>query len=108
MKKRNTRAAFALFIMLWSCQGTSNKSNDQSVANGQTLYKAYCVTCHGLQGDMGAAGAANLRQSNLSLEERVVVITKGRNAMQAYEKLLSTQQIEALAKYTAQLQDTIH
>lgn len=108
MRKKRYRVLLGLCIFLWACQSVSEKSTGQATLDGKVLYKTNCVTCHGLQGDMGAAGAANLRQSKLSLEERVVVITKGRNAMQAYEEQLSAQQIQAVANYTLQLQDAIN
>ncbi len=69
------------------------------------MYNQYCITWHGLDGNMGASGAYNLQESELSLEERVLVITKGRNAMNAFESLLSPEEIEAVAKYTFTLAD---
>lgn len=95
-----------LFILSWSCQN-NEKAAAETVEDGQSIFKKQCVTCHGLKGDMGAGGAANLRQSKLSLEERVVVITKGRNAMQAYEAMLSEDQIKEVARYTMELRDSI-
>ncbi len=107
---RNVIGLFLLvFVLSWSCQ---NNSKTVGVGadieeDGQSIFKKQCVTCHGLKGDMGAGGAANLRQSQLSLEERVVVITKGRNAMQAYETVLSETQIKEVAQYTMELRDSI-
>ena len=45
---------------------------------------------------MGASGAFNLQTSTLSKEERIQVITKGRNLMTAFENLLSPEKIEAI------------
>ena len=74
-------------------------------ADGEALYKTYCVTCHGLYGDMGASGAYNLQESKLSLEERIAVITNGRKAMTAFESLLDKKEIKAVAKYTMKLSE---
>lgn len=67
--------------------------------DGEKIYKTYCVTCHGLYGDMGGGGAYNLQESQLSLEERVAVITRGRNAMTPFETLLNKKEIKAVAQY---------
>lgn len=98
-----------VFVLSWSCQNHSQTEGTETnlAEDGQSIFRKQCVTCHGLKGDMGAGGAANLRQSQLSVEERVVVITKGRNAMQAYETVLSEDQIKEVAKYTMELRDSI-
>ena len=96
----------SLFMLSWSC-GNQGASETDKAKDGQAIFQTQCVICHGLKGDMGAGGAANLRQSTLSVEERIVVITKGRNAMQAYEKVLSVDQISEVAKYTMELRDSI-
>ncbi len=99
----------ALFILSWACQDKEGSGNaaKEIAQDGQSIFKKQCVTCHGLQGDMGAGGAANLRQSQLSVEERIMVITKGRNAMQPYEAILSADQIKEVAQYTMMLRDSL-
>jgi mono/diheme cytochrome c family protein len=72
-------------------------------ADGKKIYKQYCVTCHGLYGDMGASGAFNLTTSELPLADRIVVITKGRGAMTPFENLLDADEIAAVAEYTLEL-----
>ncbi|WP_170254496.1 c-type cytochrome [Phaeodactylibacter luteus] len=114
MKKTIVSLGIAAFIM--ACGGSSesasttsgSSANAQAVAaadkpDGEKIYKQYCVTCHGLYGDMGASGAFNLQESKLKLEERVAVITNGRNAMTAFEALLDADEIKAVAKYTMKL-----
>lgn len=71
--------------------------------DGEKIYKTYCITCHGLYGNMGGGGAFNLQVSKLNEEERILVITNGRNAMTPFKTLLSAEEIEAVAKYTLQL-----
>jgi mono/diheme cytochrome c family protein len=85
--------------------GASNSDAAASAqpAEGAKLYKLHCVTCHGLYGDMGAAGAFNLQQSKLTLDQRVEVITKGRNTMTGFQNLLSPEKIKLIAEYTLQL-----
>ena len=85
----------------------SSNSTAQATAeakpDGEKIYKQYCIACHGLYGDMGASGAFNLQTSQLSAEERILVITNGRNAMTAFESLLDEKEIKAVAKYTMKL-----
>jgi len=110
MKKLFFLLFFAALIV--ACAGEQS-SDDQAVASsnsttapkedGKKIYKQYCVTCHGLYGDMGASGAFNLTTSVLKVEERVNVITNGRNTMVGFKTLLSAEKIEAVAKYTLEL-----
>ena len=72
-------------------------------SEGNKIYKQYCVTCHGLYGDMGATGAFNLQETQLTLEERIEVITNGRNTMTGFKTLLSEEKIKAVAEYTFEL-----
>ena len=71
--------------------------------DGKSIYKQYCVTCHGLYGNMGASGAFNLTTSELSVPERITVIKKGRGAMTPFESLLDEAEIKAVAEYTLEL-----
>jgi mono/diheme cytochrome c family protein len=79
----------------------SADANDE----GKKIYKQYCVTCHGLYGDMGATGAFNLQETELTLEERIVVITHGRNTMTGFSTLLTEDKIKAVAQYTFELKN---
>lgn len=72
--------------------------------DGSRIYKTYCVTCHGLYGDMGGVGAFDLTITTLTLEEKIEVITNGRNTMGAYEDLLTSEQIVAVAEFTETLE----
>ncbi len=73
--------------------------------DGEKIYKQYCVTCHGLYGDMGASGAYNLTTSKLSLEERIAVITNGREGttMVGFKEILDEPRIKAVSEYIAKL-----
>ena len=106
MKKLFICLSLMALIIACGTNGEKDSSASTVVVDGKTIYKNYCVNCHGLQGDMGAGGAANLKTSVLSLEERVIVITKGRNAMQAYENVLKPAQIEAVANFTLTLKES--
>ena len=99
--------AFAVF----ACGGEppSEKKTPKKAApkkkkvNGEKVYKQYCVTCHGVYGDMGASGAFNLTESTLTLDEKIDVITNGRNTMTPFKGLLSDAKIKAVAEYSEKL-----
>ncbi len=94
--------------LLVACSSSSKEqSSDQTTAaaktvkkvDGSKIYKTYCVTCHGIYGDMGGSGAFDLSTSKLTLEERIQVITNGRNLMTPFKGLLSEEKIKAVAEY---------
>jgi mono/diheme cytochrome c family protein len=103
------------FLIFLACAALACGSNTESAnsstgqaetaPDGQKIYKTYCITCHGLYGDMGASGAYNLTTSTLSKDERIHVIAQGRagTAMTPFEGILKPGQIEAVAKYVETL-----
>lgn len=107
--------SLAILCLIWACGNSDEKKapsqkEDKTIAeakpkkiDGKKVYKQYCVTCHGLYGDMGASGAYNLQTSELSIEERMHVIKNGRNTMAALGNLLKDEQIKAVAEYTLTL-----
>lgn len=110
MKK--TLVAFLVIALVIACGSESpdQTKSDATASNtaapavdGEKVFKQYCVACHGLYGDMGASGAANLQVSVLPVEERVKVITDGRKAMVGFKALLDEAQIKAVAEYTMKL-----
>ncbi len=114
MRQFLTIAAIATLIVACGKSGdkastTTDKSAISETAaagpDGEKIYKQYCVTCHGLYGDMGASGAFNLTQSVLTTDERIKVITDGRTgtAMVSFKTVLKEDQIAAVAKYTETL-----
>ncbi|NUO01952.1 MAG: c-type cytochrome [Saprospiraceae bacterium] len=111
MKKSIIFLAVAAFIV--ACGGTSEDKTSTSTAvtasadapDGQKLYKTYCVTCHGLNGDMQGNGAIDLTKSALSLDERIKVISEGRTGtvMVGFKTLLDEAKVKALAEYVEKL-----
>lgn len=86
-------------------KATASAEPEKPKPDGEKIYKQYCITCHGLYGDMGASGAFNLQTSELTVEERVEVITNGRNLMTPFKSLLNEEKINAVAEYTMTLKD---
>lgn len=103
----------SLLALGFACGGGSSTNETGTSAatppeppDGAKIYKLNCTLCHGSGGDMGASGAHDLTQSTLSLEERVHVITNGRNTMTPFKRSLSPEQIEAVATYIGTFQKT--
>lgn len=93
--------AAAILHLLFSCEnGNSDKKHPKS---GQSIFKQYCVLCHGANGKLGVNGAKDLTASPLALDERIQVITYGRNNMTPYKGLLTDEEIRAVAEYTLSL-----
>ncbi len=118
MKKILTSSLlFGLIAFLIACGGESGgnpnfpakESGEEkataSNVDGKEVFTKNCVVCHGVYGDMGASGAFNLQESQLPVEERVNVITNGRNTMLAFKNVLSEDEIRAVAEYTLTLKE---
>lgn len=73
---------------------------EQKIALGKKVYKNHCVACHGMNGKMGFNGAKDLTESELTLEERKILIAYGRGSMMAFKSILSAEEIEAAANYS--------
>jgi len=98
-------ACMLLFVACGSESTESSSSAKPPISKEQSIYNTNCKLCHGSKGDLGVSGAANLRMSELSIEERITVITNGRNGMAAYKGILSEEQIKLVAEYTLTLHD---
>lgn len=68
--------------------------------DGKKLFKLNCSVCHGIDGRLQANGSKDLTLSTLTRAERIVVVSKGRGVMTAFEKILTKEEIEKLVDYT--------
>jgi len=91
---------------VFACGGDEKPTPKKSTAatpkavDGKKIWKTYCIACHGLYGDMEVNGAKNLNLSTLAVNERIEIITNGKNVMTPFKTVLSPEQIEAVAKFT--------
>lgn len=76
---------------------------EAQLSNAKAIYTQVCETCHGPDGAKGLGGAANLKVSNLSLQDRINVVENGRGLMPGFGGQLTEQEAEALAAYTMTL-----
>lgn len=84
-------------------EAAAQKSGTAIKPDGSAVFRQNCITCHGANGALGLNGAHDLSKSILLVEERVKIITNGRNLMTPFGKVLSAAQIQAVAEYTLTL-----
>jgi mono/diheme cytochrome c family protein len=82
---------------------TVSGSKGPSAPDGMAVFRKYCVACHGADGKLGLNGAKDLSKSQLTLEERIQIITKGKNLMTPFGEILSEAEIKAVADYSVTL-----
>lgn len=70
---------------------------------GKNIFDTECANCHGSDGKLGLSGAKDLTQSTLSHDEKITVLSSGKNTMKAYKDVLSIEQMEAVVNYIEQL-----
>ena len=110
-KKMNKGLAFLSLILLIFSYGISETKNplfkNENTAvtsnDGKIIYEAKCLHCHGTDGKMGLSGARDLTQSQLKYEEKILIISNGKNAMMGFKDQLNEQQIKAVADYVESL-----
>lgn len=100
------KAAFVFVIiglLLCSCGAENASQSDEDTISGAKIFKTHCAICHGENGRKGFADAKILPESELSLEDRIQIVTNGKNTMMPYRNVLSEEEIEAVATYTLSL-----
>lgn len=92
-----------------SSRSSVNKNVPQSKIdlslNGEELFAMNCKICHGIRGNLELNGAKDLNKSTLSLDERIEIITNGKNAMTPFRKILSKEEIRLVAEYSGTFAD---
>lgn len=101
--KRNS--IVLLLFVLMSClpepKYMSESSSPSRVKRtGQQLFEQHCKLCHGSDGKLELNGAKDLNLSQLTLAERVLMVTNGKNAMTPFKSILSEEEIREVARYT--------
>jgi mono/diheme cytochrome c family protein len=74
-----------------------------NVAAGEKIFRTYCITCHGIDGKLGLNGAKDLSVSQITREERILQVTKGKGLMTPFEGILNPDQIQQVVEYTETL-----
>lgn len=102
---------FVLLILWWASCGNSDRSSSNSAAEltpleaGKKIYRQHCIQCHGYDGTLQASGSANLKTSQLTSEERITFIKKGKGAMMPYEKILKEKDLLLVSDYVGTIKE---
>lgn len=89
--------------LIFACAGKDQSNASTDTADGAMIYKKYCILCHGADGKLGLNGSKDITASQLTKEERMVLIRNGKGAMTPFKGILSEEEIEAVADYTMTL-----
>lgn len=92
------------FIVLSCGDGDASERGVNEPVSGEKLYKTHCALCHGADGRKGLAGAKMIPESELSIEDRIALITSGKGSMMPYRDVLSNEEIARVAAYTLTLE----
>ncbi|MBK8625739.1 MAG: cytochrome c [Saprospiraceae bacterium] len=97
-----------LALVTFACASKDNKPNADTASakpaiDGAKIFKQNCELCHGADGKLGANGSKDLTVSELDLNERIAMVTKGKGVMMAFENILSLSEIKAVAEYSITL-----
>lgn len=106
---------FVLALVVLACGGGEDSSSEapkvtktepaKKEIDVKKIWKVRCIACHGLYGDMGTNGAANLQESTKDLEYRINAIKNGseNGIMTAFGEILDDDEVKAMAEYTMTL-----
>lgn len=108
-----TKLFFYLSVIaaIFSCNAPAENSETETpiisrpILLGEKVYNENCKLCHGKDGSLGLTGATNLKLSQLTKDQRIEVIVKGRNGMASFKGIIDDEQIQAVAEYLESLKD---
>lgn len=89
-------------VIAWVATACGGSSTAAPPSTGSAIYKAYCATCHGLngQGFVGPRLAGVVASKYPDVADQIAVVTNGRGEMPAWGGQLSEQQIRTVVGYT--------
>lgn len=101
---------FVCSLTLAACSSSAEESaktpiskEEEAVLPGKLIFTQNCKLCHGSDGTLGLSGAANLKMSALTIDEKIQVITNGRRGMASWKSQLSPEEIVQVAQYVETL-----
>lgn len=94
----------ALAVILLPACGESNATpTNTKKLSGVEIFQTNCAMCHGRYGNANISGAADLKNSEIPMEEVVNIIKFGKGSMTAYGEMLNANEIEAVAQHVLSL-----
>lgn len=94
-----------IVLVVFACGGTKEIAMDNELILGKEKFKTFCSPCHGMDGKLAINGAKDLTKSISGLKSRIKIITKGKGLMTPFKGVLTSSEIEAIAKYTIYLRN---
>jgi len=108
-------AAVVAAVVIGACGGgseatgppvpTGEQANDPALHDGRSVYLRSCAPCHGLTGQ-GASGprlAGEMVGRYPDVADQRAVIASGPGVMPAFENQLSTDELDAIVRYTREV-----
>ncbi|MDG1261440.1 MAG: cytochrome c [Flavobacteriales bacterium] len=96
---------FGLVVLFLASCGNNEQpprlSADGAISQAEVkrIYQMKCSICHGTDGKLMIGGAPDLSISTIGLEERIALITYGKETMPPQKDILSAAEIKAVAAY---------
>ena len=88
-----------------SPQPAGGNAPEISEAQARALYIRKCSLCHGDDGRLMASKSPDLSLSEMTVAERVALITYGKGTMPAQKGILDKAEIQAVARYIERFRD---
>ena len=94
-------AAGAATVVALTAGGCSSGGGDAQPTTGRAIYKAYCATCHGVdgQGGVGPQLAGVVADKYPNIEDQIAVVTNGKGTMPAWRGRIPAQAIRRVVVY---------
>ena len=89
--------AIAMTVAAAGCGGGESKPT-----TGPEIYKSYCSTCHGVDGQGGvgpALGDGVVAEKYPNIDDQIAVVMNGKGTMPAWRGRLTPQQIRRVVVY---------
>jgi len=87
-------------ICIFSCSPPSSVDPLTGAVNGEIVYHNYCVSCHGIQGQVKVGTGITLQESRVSdslMRHRIMYGSE--KGMPSYQSLLTEEEINALINH---------
>ncbi len=118
-KKKNKALAVISLVLIIAAYGLAEMSKKRgakkqspvengaekvgAIIDGESIYKANCISCHGADGKLGLMGSPDLSISTTDVASKTIAVKDGKGAMGSFSGSLTEEQINAVVMYTETL-----